>query len=119
MTVCDHRTAILAGDIFINKLNQPLINSLIEINQRNFGRLIDFVNDALIVWRQNLPSGGPVGLEAIIGRGIVRSGDHRTDIAAQLADRKREFGRGTGSFEKVNSQPVRSQHTGCDAGKML
>ena len=56
------------------------------------GHLVHLIDDALVVWRENLSAVVPVSLVAIVLLRVVRSGDVDTCLSMELADSKRDFG---------------------------
>ena len=95
----------------LTKQRDPTVaHGRIEIDGRNLGGGIDARDDPRVVWRQNLASRGPVRLEAIVRRWVVRGGDHHAGLTAFGDHRERQLGRGTRLGKEEDLEAVRRQH---------
>ena len=79
---------------------------------------LDAVDDAGVVGRDDLAAGRGVALEAVVGRGVVRRGDHDPGVAFQVTDGEGEQGSRAELGEEVDLEPGRGEHPAQQRGEL-
>ena len=102
--------------LFANDLDLVGIAFPVDLRQRSDG--VHLGDDGFVVRGHDLAAIVPVGLVAVILLRVVRGGHHHAGLAVQMADGKRQFGRGAQVLEKVAMNAVGSHHLGGHLGEV-